>query len=54
MKISDVIPLSDGVYEIEKGVGNGKLGDGDLAKLLFGGIAAVFTPQNFLENDNVL
>jgi hypothetical protein len=54
MKISDIVPLSDGVYEMEKGVSDEKLCDGDLAKLLFGGIAAGFTPQNFLENDDVL
>jgi hypothetical protein len=29
---------------LEKGVGNQKLGEGDLAKLLYGGIAAAFTP----------
>jgi len=54
MKISDFIPLRDGVYEMEKGVSDRKLGDGDLAKLLFGGIAAAFTPQSFPENDEVL
>lgn len=54
MKISDIIPLCDGVYKIEKGVGDQKLGDRDLAKLLFGGIATTFTPQSSPENDEVL
>jgi hypothetical protein len=54
MKISDIIPLRDGVYEMEKGVGDRKLGEGDVAKLLFGGIAAASTPQSFPENDEVL
>ncbi|KAL5324767.1 hypothetical protein ACEPPN_005884 [Leptodophora sp. 'Broadleaf-Isolate-01'] len=53
MKIYDIIPLGDGVYEMEKGVGDRKLGEGDLAKLLFGGIAAASTPQSFPENDEV-
>jgi hypothetical protein len=54
MKRSDIIPLRDGVYEMEKGVGDRKLGEGDLAKLLFCGIAAASTPQSFPENDEVL
>jgi hypothetical protein len=52
--MSDIISLCDSVYEIEKEVRDQKLGDGDLAKLLFGGIAAAFTPQSFPENNKVL
>ena len=54
MKISDIIPLRDSVYEIEKGDGNRKLEDGDFAELLFGGIEAAPTPKTFLEDDDVL
>jgi hypothetical protein len=39
---------------MEKGVRGRKLGKGDLAKLLFGGIAGASTPQSFPENDEVL
>jgi hypothetical protein len=54
MQISDITPLGDSVYELEKGVKNQKLGEGDLAKLLYGGIAAASTPQSFPKNNKVL
>jgi hypothetical protein len=54
MKISNIIPLSHGIYELEKGSSDRRLGDGDLAKLLLGGIEAAPTPQKLVENDNFL
>ena len=54
MQISDITPLRDGVYEMEKGVGDRKLSEGDLVKLFFGGIAAASTPQSFPDKDGVL
>ncbi|KAF4625873.1 hypothetical protein G7Y89_g12289 [Cudoniella acicularis] len=45
MKRSDIIPLRDSVYEIEKGVRDRKLGEGDLIKL--------FLPSS-LEEDKLM
>jgi hypothetical protein len=54
MKIYDIIPLGDGVYELEKGFSDRKLDDGDLANFLFGGIEAAFAPPKPIENADVL
>jgi hypothetical protein len=53
MKISDVTPLGDGVYELEKGSGDRKLRGGDLVKLQLGGIQTAFTFPKFMENVDV-
>lgn len=54
MKASDITPLDQGVYELEKGVSNQKLRNGRLAQLLLGGIQQAPSSQELVEGDGVL
>lgn len=45
MKLSDIVSLGDGLYELEKGLGDRRLPQGGYAKLLFGSIQTVSNPQ---------
>jgi hypothetical protein len=51
--ISDVAPLGNGVYELEKGSGGRKPRGGDLVKLQLGGIQTASTFPKFIENVDV-
>ena len=54
MKIADIVPLGDGVYEIEKGLGDRALGNSGAAKLLLAGIVASCSPRKLNQSDDVL
>lgn len=51
MKRSDIRGIGDGVFELEKGHGDQKPDNGDIVKLLFGGIQTAFTSKYFEEDD---
>jgi hypothetical protein len=50
MQLSDITALGDGMYELEKGQSDGKLGKDGIAELKFGGIKTGFTPQKLRES----
>jgi hypothetical protein len=52
MDLSNIVPLGNGVYELEKGCGDRQLCEGDYVKLLFGSISAAFNPQSHNEGGN--
>lgn len=54
MKLSDITPLGHGVYELEEGVGDLKIGNGDLVELRLGGIETDSTPSTIIENADLL
>ena len=53
MKVSDITLLGDGVYELEKGSSDWKLGNGDVVKLRLGGVVTGSTSQKLTGDANV-
>jgi hypothetical protein len=53
MKVSDITLLGDGVYELEKGSSDRKLGNGDVVKLRLGGVVTGSTSQKLTGDANV-
>ena len=53
MKLSDIIYVRDGVFELQKGHGDQPPGDDDMVQILFGGIQTALTSKELAENDDV-
>jgi hypothetical protein len=53
MKVSDIILLGDGVYELKKGFSDRKLVNGDVVKLQLGGVVTGSTSQKLVGDANV-
>ncbi|KAH6667756.1 hypothetical protein B0J14DRAFT_567126 [Halenospora varia] len=53
MKVSDITPLGEGVYELEKGFSDRKLGNGDVVKLRLGGVLTGYTSQELTGDVNM-
>jgi hypothetical protein len=54
MKASDIIPLGNNAYELEKGDSGRKPGKDDAFKLKFGGVETAFNSRMASENADVL
>jgi hypothetical protein len=53
MRLSDLTPIADRVFELERGYVHQKLDNEDIVQLLFGGIQTAFTSKEFAEDDDV-
>ena len=54
MKISDLVPLREGIYELEKGHSESRLREESTFVIHFGSIETDLTPKNIEGNAEVL
>ena len=54
MKLSDLIPIQEGIYELEKGRGERSFREGDTIVIRFGSIETDLTPKKIVEDAEIL
>ncbi|KAL9127580.1 MAG: hypothetical protein Q9217_003577 [Psora testacea] len=54
MKLSDLIPIQEGIYELEKGRSESSFREGDTIVIRFGSIETDLTPNKIVEDAEIL
>jgi hypothetical protein len=54
MKISDITPLGEDMYELERDTGNRKPGKEDIVEIKFSGIETDLTPKKLEKDVDIL